>query len=227
MITAPPADLLHGVRTIARACEASREVERRVLGIHLEGPYLSEVEGYRGAHPLASIRDPDEDEFARLLDASGGRLAIVTLAPERPGAVGLIRRAVNAGVVVAIGHTAADADQIRAAVDAGATLSTHLGNGIAANLPRHPNPIWDQAGEDRLFASLIADGHHLGPSVLRSLVRAKTADRVVLIGDASPWPACRWAFTDRGRSTRRARSSWPARRIWPARTGGWPGGSMP
>jgi len=186
LITAPAADMRHGVATIARACEAFEDVAARVLGIHLEGPYLSEVDGYRGAHPAGAIRDPDWKEFEGLMEASGGRVAIVTLAPERPGAVAFVRRAVAAGVVVALGHTAADGDQIRAAVDAGATLSTHLGNGIASTLARHPNPIWDQASEDRLFASLIADGHHLGPSVLRALVRAKTADRVVLVGDASP-----------------------------------------
>jgi len=186
LISAPPGDLLHGVSTIARACEAFEDVDAGVLGIHLEGPFLSEVDGYRGAHPVGSIRDPDWGEFAGLMEASGGRVAIVTLAPERPGSIGFIRRAVAAGVVVGLGHTAADGDRIRAAVEAGATLSTHLGNGIAATLARHPNPIWDQASEDRLYASLIADGHHLGPGVLRALVRAKTADRVVLVGDASP-----------------------------------------
>ncbi len=186
LITGPPGDLLHGVRTIARACDEVAGVEARVLGIHLEGPFLSGLEGYRGAHPAAWIRDPDWGEFARLQDASGGRVAIVTLAPERPGSIAFIRKAVEAGVVVALGHTAADGDRIRAAVDAGATLSTHLGNGVAATLARHPNPIWDQASEDRLFASLIADGHHLGPSILRALVRAKTPGRILLVGDASP-----------------------------------------
>lgn len=186
LITAPHAAMLHGVRTIARACEADPDVAARVLGIHLEGPWISGVDGYRGAHPLDSVRDPDWAAFLGLREASGGRIAIVTLAPERPGAIDFIRRAVALGVVVALGHTAADGPTLDAAVAAGATLSTHLGNGIASPLARHPNPIWDQAAHDGLQASLIADGHHLGGSILRTLVRAKTPDRLILVSDASP-----------------------------------------
>ena len=186
LITAPLADMLHGVRTIAKACDRSPDVASMVLGIHLEGPSISEVDGYRGAHPLEAVRGPDWDDFLAFREASGGRIAIITLAPERPGAIEFIRRATLEGVVIALGHTSADAPTLRAAVDAGATLSTHLGNGIASPLPRHPNPIWDQAAEDGLMASLIADGHHLDPSILKALVRAKTPDRILLVSDASP-----------------------------------------
>jgi N-acetylglucosamine-6-phosphate deacetylase len=186
LITAPRPDMLHGVRTIAEACEAFPDVASRVLGIHLEGPSISELDGYRGAHPLEAVRGPDWDEFLELRHASGDRIAIVTLAPERPGAIEFIGRAVAEGVVIALGHTSADGATIRAAVEAGATLSTHLGNGIASPLARHPNPIWDQAAEDDLMASLIADGHHVGPSVLKALVRAKTPERILLVSDASP-----------------------------------------
>jgi N-acetylglucosamine-6-phosphate deacetylase len=186
LITAPELDMLHGVRTIAEACDRFPDVGRLVLGIHLEGPSISGLDGYRGAHPLESVRGPDWDEFVELREASGDRIAIITLAPERPGAIDFIRRASSEGIVIALGHTSADTSTIRAAVEAGARLSTHLGNGIASPLPRHPNPIWDQAGEDGLMASLIADGHHLGPSILKSLVRAKTPERILLVGDASP-----------------------------------------
>ena len=186
LITAPEADRLHGVRTIARACERFADVGARVAGIHLEGPWISEVDGYRGAHPAASVRDPEWAEFEAIQAAAGGRIAIVTLAPERPGAIAFVGRLAQAGVVVALGHTAADGATIDAAVAAGARLATHLGNGIASSLGRHPNPIWDQAAHDGLHASFIADGHHLGPGVLRCLVRAKTAARTILVGDASP-----------------------------------------
>jgi N-acetylglucosamine-6-phosphate deacetylase len=186
LITAPRADLAHGVRTIAQACAADPEVAACVAGIHLEGPYISELDGYRGAHPLAAVRDPDWSEFQSLQDAAEGRIVLVTLAPERRGAIALIERLVASGVVVALGHTAADGATLRAAVAAGARLSTHLGNGIAALLPRHPNPIWDQAALDYLSASFIADGHHLDRAVLRVLVRAKGAGRVILVSDASP-----------------------------------------
>jgi N-acetylglucosamine-6-phosphate deacetylase len=186
LITAPFESFRRGLEAVARACESDREVDALVAGIHLEGPYISATDGYRGAHPLDAVRDPDWDEFQRFQEAAGGRVALVTLAPERPGSIAFIRKLVGSGVVVALGHTAADGPTLRAAADAGATLSTHLGNGIAATLPRHPNPIWDQAALDGLWASFIADGHHLDAATLRVLVRAKTPARVILVSDASP-----------------------------------------
>lgn len=186
LISAPPGDTEHGLRTIAEACDRLPEVAARVLGIHLEGPYLSGLDGYRGAHPESAMRDPDWDEFRRWQDLAGGRICLMTLAPERAGAIAFAASLVASGVAVALGHTAADGPTLRAAVDAGATLSTHLGNGIAANLPRHPNPIWHQAADDRLCASLIADNHHLDPATLRVLARAKGPGRVVLVSDFSP-----------------------------------------
>lgn len=186
LITAPRAAMLHGVRTLAAACDAYPDVARMVLGMHLEGPFLSEVDGYRGAHPKDAIRDPDWSLFEELQAASGRRVVLMTVAPERPGAIAFIRQATDAGVTVALGHTAADGARIRQAVQAGAKLSTHLGNGIAATLPRHPNPIWQQASEDALFASFIADGHHLDPATLKVLARAKAVAKTILVSDASP-----------------------------------------
>jgi N-acetylglucosamine-6-phosphate deacetylase len=186
LITAPVDHLHHGLQTIATACDTFADVDRRVVGIHLEGPFLSERDGYRGAHPAASIRDPDWSLFQELQDAAGGRIVLLTLAPERRGAIEFIGRATAAGVVIALGHTAADGETIQAATDAGAKLSTHLGNGIASELPRHPNPIWLQAASPVLMASLIADGHHLDPAALRVLARAKGPASVILVSDASP-----------------------------------------
>jgi N-acetylglucosamine-6-phosphate deacetylase len=186
LITASRSSLMHGVRTIARACEADPAVGARVAGIHVEGPYISSVDGYRGAHPLDAVRDPDWGEFQALQDAAEGRIVLMTLAPEREGALGFIEKLALSGVVVALGHTAADGATLRAAAAAGARLSTHLGNGIAASLPRHPNPIWEQAALDYLSASFIADGHHVDRAVLRVLVRAKGPGRVILVSDASP-----------------------------------------
>ncbi|SIN80586.1 N-acetylglucosamine-6-phosphate deacetylase [Singulisphaera sp. GP187] len=188
-ITASAENFRHGVQTIAAACESDPRVASGVVGIHLEGPFISELDGYRGAHPLSAVRDPDWDLFQELQEASGGRIVLMTLAPERPGALEFIRKAVASGVVIALGHTAADGPTLRAAAAAGARLSTHLGNGIASPLARHPNPIWEQAAIDSLDASLIADGHHLDPATLRVLVRAKTAGRVILVSDASPLAA--------------------------------------
>ena len=186
LMTATREQMKHGVRTINAACEASPDVARCVVGIHLEGPAISSLDGYRGAHPLDAVRDPDWGEFLELQEASGGRIVLVTLAPERSGAIDFIRKATAEGVTIALGHTAADGATIRAAVSAGARMSTHLGNGIASPIARHPNPIWEQAAHDGLDASLIADGYHLDPATLRVLVRAKTPNRVILVSDASP-----------------------------------------
>jgi len=175
--------LAHALTTIARAIEELPEVAARIAGIHLEGPFISPDDGPRGAHPRQHVRPPDWREFATLQDAARGRIKMLTLSPEYDGAAELIRRVAASGVLVAIGHTKATSDQIRAAVDAGARMSTHLGNGAHPQIRRHPNYIWDQLADDRLVASLITDGHHLPPAVVKSMVRAKTPGRIVLVSD--------------------------------------------
>jgi len=184
VVTAAPEHIERCLRMVALACETEPEVRASVPGIHLEGPYLSPVEGFRGVHPAQHIHPPSWDEFSRWQEAAGGRIRLVTLAPEQPGSVDFIRRLVSMGVVVAIGHSQASTRDIAAAADAGATLSTHLGNGIAATIRRHPNPIWDQLADDRLFASAIFDGFHLPPSVMRVFIRAKGVARMLLVSDA-------------------------------------------
>jgi N-acetylglucosamine-6-phosphate deacetylase len=171
--------------TLQTACADDPVVGAAVPGYHLEGPFIAPDDGPRGAHPKEHVRDPDRDEFARLQDAAGGRIRLVTLAPERPGALGLIEYLIKGGVVVAIGHTAATPQQIREAVSLGARLSTHLGNGSHAVLPRHDNYIWAQLAADELWASYIPDGHHLPASVVKSIVRVKTPGRAIITCDAS------------------------------------------
>lgn len=172
------------VQAIAEACRQDRRVARSIIGVHLEGPYVSGEDGPRGAHPAEWVRDPDYDEFQRWQEAAEGRIRIVTLAPERAGSTQFIKKTVNSGVVVAIGHTAADTDAIRAAIDAGATLSTHLGNGAHGFIRRHPNYIWDQLAADELSAGIIVDGHHLPPTVVKTFWRAKGEERLFLVSDA-------------------------------------------
>jgi N-acetylglucosamine-6-phosphate deacetylase len=177
--------LAHGMATLQRTVESDPVVARAVPAIHLEGPYLSAEDGPRGAHPRQHIRPPDWDEFRRLQDAAGGLIRLVTLAPEHDGALRFIEQLTAAGVIVSLGHTAATGPRILDAVAAGARLSTHLGNGAHAMLPRHENYIWEQLAHDGLWASIICDGHHLPPAVVRCIVRVKTPARTVLTCDAS------------------------------------------
>lgn len=182
--TQSEAHIITMIRAVVAACEADPLVAASVLGIHVEGPHIAREDGPRGAHPLRHIRPPDVGELRRWQEAAQGRLRMVTLSPEYPEAPGYIRALVDDGVVASVGHTAADGDALRAAVDAGATMSTHLGNGAHAMIRRHPNYIWDQLAEDRLSAGFIFDGHHLPPAVMRSVVRAKGVERSILVSDA-------------------------------------------
>jgi len=184
LITASRDDLLARLAVIAQARRLYPLVEHMVAGIHVEGPSISPQDGPRGAHPQAHIRPPSLDEFAAWQEACGGLVRLVTLAPEHAGSDAYIRALADSGVLVAIGHTAATPDQIHAAADAGARLSTHLGNGAAAQLARHPNFIWAQLADDRLTATFIADGHHLPADTFKAMLRAKGMDRSILVSDS-------------------------------------------
>jgi N-acetylglucosamine-6-phosphate deacetylase len=186
LVTNSFAVLAHGFETLRHARETDPVICHAVPGFHLEGPYISSEDGPRGAHAKQHVRPPDWDEFRRLQDAAGGLIRLVTLAPEVPGALAFISRLCQAGVVVAIGHTAASGAQIRDAIRAGARLSTHLGNGSHALLPRHDNYLWHQLAADELWASLIGDGQHLPAEVVRCILRVKSPARVILTCDASP-----------------------------------------
>ena len=184
LITASEEQITDGLRIIAEARRRFSEVEHAVLGVHVEGPAISPQDGPRGAHPVEHVRPPDLAEVERWQAAGEGLIRLVTLAPEQAGVAAYIRALSKRGVVVALGHSAATPEQIRAAVDAGARLSTHLGNGVAATLPRHPNLIWAQLADDRLTASFIADGHHLSPETFRAMLRAKGGERAILVSDS-------------------------------------------
>ncbi|MBD0254547.1 MAG: amidohydrolase family protein [Cytophagales bacterium] len=183
LITNHPTATEAALRTIRRACETSRVVRGAVAGIHLEGPFISPEDGPRGAHPKAHVRAPDWALLEAFREASGDRVRLVTLSPEWPGAPELIGRCVAHGIRAAIGHTAATPDQIAAAVAAGASLSTHLGNATHQMLPRHPNYLWEQLAHDDLAASLIADGFHLPDAVLKVAMKVK-GDNAMLISDS-------------------------------------------
>jgi N-acetylglucosamine-6-phosphate deacetylase len=180
--TGPFERMRASLAAVADACEQG--LEPCVPAVHLEGPYISAEDGPRGAHPVEHVCEPDADEFERLQEAAGGRIGVVTLAPELPGALPFIEALSRSGLVPAIGHTSAEPGVIRDAVRAGARLSTHLGNGAHAMLPRHPNYVWEQLACDELWASVIPDGHHLPPAVLKCFVRCKGTERTILVSDA-------------------------------------------
>lgn len=183
--TSPGEQAITALRTLERTCEQSDTANASFVGFHVEGPYIASEDGPRGAHPLEHTRDPDWDEFCRYQDAAGGRIRILTLAPEREGSLAFIEKAAEAGVIVALGHTGASRARIREAVAAGARMSTHLGNGAHAEIPRHDNYIWEQLAADELWAGIIPDGHHLPPPVLKSFYRTKQKERVCLVSDVS------------------------------------------
>ncbi len=183
VITGSPNRMLGALRNLTAARESIAEGES-IAGFHVEGPHISPDDGPRGAHPAEWVRPPDLDEFRRWQEAARGQVRLVTLSPEWHDAPGYIEQLVRDGVVVSIGHTRATAQQIRDAVSAGATLSTHLGNGANPALPKTANYIWEQLAEDRLSASFIADGIHLPDAFLRAAIRAKGVERSVLVTDA-------------------------------------------
>lgn len=189
VITGSPNDMVDALRNLTCAKLTLRE-GAAMDGFHVEGPHISPDDGPRGAHPRRWVRPPDLDEFRRWQEATGNRVRIVTLAPEWPDACRYIEAITAEGVVAAIGHTSANGQQIADAVSAGATLSTHLGNGAHPVMRRHPNYIWEQLAEDRLMADFIVDGIHLPPSFLKVALRAKTVERSVLITDAAAPADC-------------------------------------
>jgi N-acetylglucosamine-6-phosphate deacetylase len=184
LITASHERIARALRVIAAARAADPLVRHTIAHVHLEGPHLSGEDGPRGVHDPAHIRPPSLEEFADWQAAAGGLVGMVTLSPHFEGAAAYTRDLTGQGVHVAIGHTHATSAQIGAVVDAGARLSTHLGNGAHAMLPRHPNYLWTQLADDRLIAGFIADGHHLPADTLTAMIRAKGPDRSLLVSDA-------------------------------------------
>jgi N-acetylglucosamine-6-phosphate deacetylase len=172
------------VETLAASIDALAGLvdEGELAGIHLEGPFLAPTR--RGAHDARLLRVPEPDVVDRLVSAGPTRVRMVTLAPEQPAAIDAVRRLVDFGVVVAVGHTDATYDQTRAAIDAGAAVGTHLFNAMRPVLHREPGPVPALLEDDRVTVELICDGVHLHPAAIRLVLRTATARRVALVTDA-------------------------------------------
>ncbi len=177
LVTESPEDLLRQVTELAGQVRAGL-----IAGIHLEGPWLAAERC--GAHDPALLRDPDPAELDAVLAAGRGTIRMVTLAPERTGGLGAIRRVVESGAVAAVGHTEATYRQTRAAIDAGATVGTHLFNAMRPIHHREPGPVIALLEDPRVTVEVIADGVHVDPALYRHVTRAAGPDRVSLVTDA-------------------------------------------
>lgn len=179
LITAPFADLLQQLTRVAGWIERWRGQGAEPLGIHLEGPFLEVA----GAHDADAFVDPTPERVAALLAAARGRLALVTLAPGREGAAPAVAQLRAAGVAVALGH-ARSTDRFAACVDAGAELVTHLFNAMGAVHHRDPGLAGLALDDDRVSCSLICDGLHVHPTMVRNAFAVLGPDRTVLVTDA-------------------------------------------
>src|SRR4051794_18836419 len=184
LITATEAELRGRLQALDAAVADSRLGPLMVPGYHLEGPFLSPEPGFHGCHPREAMVTPDVGLLERVIQGVRVPVRLLTLAPEREGAEAVIRWAASRKILVAIGHSDARAQVVARAVAAGAGMSTHLGNGLPASLPKLDNPIMAQLGEDRLWAGFIADGVHVPVPALRAMLRAKGWERSVLVTDA-------------------------------------------
>jgi N-acetylglucosamine-6-phosphate deacetylase len=176
-------NLITNFRILDEALRNDEMLRVSVPGFHLEGPYISPLDGYRGCHQLKFIRKPSLEEFSEYQEAAGGRIIQVTIAPELEGAGEFIRTCNRDGIVLAMGHTNASAKEINEAVENGVRLSTHLGNGCANLIHRHNNPIWPQLANDLLTPSVIADGHHLLSEEIRVIYKVKGPENMILTSD--------------------------------------------
>jgi N-acetylglucosamine-6-phosphate deacetylase len=184
VITASHENLLRIFRNLVKVTN-NIEIRNSVAGFHLEGPFISPEEGFYGCHPAEYIRKPSWEEFSQYQEAADGNIRQVTVSPEIDGCFEFIDLCVRNNVIVAIGHTNATAEQINIAVDHGARLSTHLGNGCANLIHRHNNPLWPQLANDLLIPSIIADGHHLLPEEVQVFLKVKGPHNIVLTSDVT------------------------------------------
>ncbi|MCB0930910.1 MAG: N-acetylglucosamine-6-phosphate deacetylase [Mycobacterium sp.] len=177
LVTEAPDDLLAQVTALA---ELARD--GLIAGIHLEGPWLAAERC--GAHDPALLRDPAPDEVGRVLEAGGGTIRMVTLAPERTGGLDAIRQVVEAGAVAAVGHTEATYEQTREAIAAGATVATHLFNAMRPVNQREPGPVIALLEDPRVTVEVITDGVHIHPALYRHVSHSAGPSRVSLVTDA-------------------------------------------
>jgi len=170
---------------LVRLREQDELARRLIVGLHIEGPFINETDGYRGAHPADAVRPADEEAMRRLLNAGGGLTRLVTLAPERDAGFRVTQMLAKQGIVVSAGHTDASLDDLRGAIDAGLGMFTHVGNGCPMKMHRHDNIIQRALSmHERLWLCFIADGAHVPFVALGNYLRAAGIERAIVVTDA-------------------------------------------
>lgn len=162
------------------------DLKYHIPGIHLEGPFISDVDGARGAHQKKWVKKPDVQILDQLIEWSGDKIKLLTIAAELEGIDELCSYAIGLGIKVSLGHQLADETNLKTLADSGASLLTHLGNGIPQKIDRHKNPIWAGLANDDLSAMIITDGHHIPPSLIKTVIRTKGVSNTIVVSDASP-----------------------------------------
>ena len=177
---------INNILVIVNAVKRSKHLRNAIAGIHLEGPFISPLDGARGAHDIKFVKKPSIEDLHRLQDAAGGMIKIITIAPETEGAIEFIHEAGKRGIKIAMGHSSAKPDEIKDAIDNGLSLSTHLGNGIPQIIDRRENQLWTQLSDDRIKSGIISDGFHLTREQLIVFQRAKSLENLFLVSDVGP-----------------------------------------
>ena len=189
LVTGDPAIVCANLRTIAEARRTDVECRARILGVHLEGPFISPEPGAVGSHQVEWVSPPNPVLFDRYLEAADGAVRLVTVAAEIDGMPEFVKAIVERGISVSLGHQmAATPADIEPCLAAGAKAFTHLGNGIPNMIPRHDNIVMTALAEDRASVMFIPDGHHLPDTILKVYCRAVPLNRLIAVSDAQ-YPA--------------------------------------
>lgn len=185
LITSSKEVYRQNLKIIARASN-DPSIRKAILGVHLEGPFLSKEEGARGAHNPDWMLLPDIKFLYELWDWSEGKIKLMTVAAELAGASKICREAKKLGIKISLGHQMASRENITQLIKNGAAACTHLGNGLPQYIHRFQNPIWTCLADERLWTMMITDGHHLPPELIKVIIKAKGTDRILIVSDAAP-----------------------------------------
>ncbi len=183
--TCPPEQLIKSGKALTELFENDQEANDFFPGVFHEGIFMSKQDGWRGAHSIKFVLDPDYALFKKINKAFNNRIVLVNVAPEEPGGMKFIEKAVADGIRVSIGHACPNADQVAEAVKRGATMVTHFGNGASPTIHRHRNPFWSFLAHDELELGIIADGHHLPNDLIQTAIKVKGTKKLNFVSDCA------------------------------------------